>query len=197
MRLLWSSAHASRSRRSKATPCVPIGMTITCGRTSRLNRFLSMPRYDGASRSRMKRRLLMQVLTAHVQGSDASDAIRAWLCLSSATCASSGAGISAPSRGTYSAAFQRKAQLATRQSDRTRSARRLAAHEADILGEPLEDITSQPADPPAVKTTSSREAAEQRQRCEDPAMAPCEAGYVMSCQQLLEGRKSLIDPLRE
>jgi hypothetical protein len=178
-------------------PCVPIGMTVTCGRTSRLNRFLSMPRYDGASRSRMKRGLPTHVLTADVQVSDASDAVRARFCLSSATCASSGAGMSARSRVTHSAAFQWKAQLASRQPDWTRSAYRLAAHEADIVGEPLEDVTSQPADPPAVKTTSSREATEQRQRSEYPAMAPCQAGYVMSRQQLLERGKSLIDSLRE
>jgi hypothetical protein len=32
-----------------------MGITVTCGRTSLLKRFLSMPRYLGASRSRMKR----------------------------------------------------------------------------------------------------------------------------------------------
>lgn len=36
-------------------PCLPIGITVTHGRTSRLKRFLSMPRYFGASRSRSKR----------------------------------------------------------------------------------------------------------------------------------------------
>lgn len=178
-------------------PCVPIGMTVTCGRTSRLNRFLSMPRYDGASRSRMRRGLPMYVLTADVHGSDASDAVRTRVGLSSDTGALSGAGLSAAARVACAAALQRKAHLATRQSDWTRSACCLAAHEAGIVGEPLEDVTSQPADPPAVKTTSSREATEQRQRSEYPAMAPCEAGYVMSGQQLLEGGESLVDPLRE
>ena len=66
-------------------PCVPIGMTVTCGRTSRLNRFLSIPRYDGASRSRIRRGLPTHVLTADVHGSDASDAVRAEFGLSSAT----------------------------------------------------------------------------------------------------------------
>jgi hypothetical protein len=55
LRFLYSSAHASRSTRSKAIPCVPMGMAQRCGRTSRLKRFLSIPRYDGASRNRMKR----------------------------------------------------------------------------------------------------------------------------------------------
>jgi hypothetical protein len=32
-----------------------MGIVVTCGRTSWLKRFLSMPRYLGASRSRMKR----------------------------------------------------------------------------------------------------------------------------------------------
>src|SRR5271169_2926400 len=32
-----------------------MGIANSSGRTSRLKRFLSMPRYDGASRSRMKR----------------------------------------------------------------------------------------------------------------------------------------------
>lgn len=178
-------------------PCVPIGMTVTWGRTSRLNRFLSMPRYDGASRRRMRRGLPMYVLTADVHGSDASDVVRARVGLSSDTGALSGAGLSAPARVACAAASQRKAQLATRQSDWTRSACRLAAHEADIVGEPLEDVTSQPADPPAVKKTFSREATEQRQRSDYPAMTSCQASYVMSGQQLLERGKSLIDPLRE
>ena len=100
-------------------PCVPIGMTVTCGRTSRLNRFLSMPRYDGASRSRIRRGLPTHVLTAGVQDSDAFDAVRAGLELSSATCASSGAGLSAPSRVACAPAFQRKAHLASGHSDRS------------------------------------------------------------------------------
>ena len=66
-------------------PCVPIGMTVTCGRTSRLNRFLSMPRYDGASRSRIRRGVLTHDLTADVQVSDACNAVRAEFGLSSAT----------------------------------------------------------------------------------------------------------------
>jgi hypothetical protein len=90
-------------------PCVPIGMTVTCGRTSRLNLFLSIPRYDGASRSRMRRGVLTYDLTAGVQVSDASEAVRAWLCLSSTMCAASGAGLSAPPCVTSPAAFQRKA----------------------------------------------------------------------------------------
>ena len=48
-------AQESRSSRSNAIPCEPMGITSKSGRTSRLKRFLSMPRYDGASRSRMKR----------------------------------------------------------------------------------------------------------------------------------------------
>jgi len=100
-------------------PCVPIGMTVTCGRTSRLNRFLSMPRYDGASRSRRKRGLPTHGLTADVHGSNASDAVRARLGLSSDTGALSGAGLSSPSRVACAAAFQRKAHLAPRQSGRT------------------------------------------------------------------------------
>jgi hypothetical protein len=36
-------------------PCVPIGTRASSGRTSRLKRFLSIPRYDGASRKRIKR----------------------------------------------------------------------------------------------------------------------------------------------
>jgi len=34
---------------------MPIGITASSGRTSRLKRFLSIPRYDGASRKRIKR----------------------------------------------------------------------------------------------------------------------------------------------
>ena len=41
--------------RSNAMPCVPMGIVVTCGRTSWLKRFLSMPRYLGESRSRMMR----------------------------------------------------------------------------------------------------------------------------------------------
>jgi len=39
----------------KSDPLRPIGITARSGRTSRLKRFLSIPRYDGASRKRIKR----------------------------------------------------------------------------------------------------------------------------------------------
>jgi hypothetical protein len=41
---LYASHHASRSSRSKPTPCPPIGISIRCGRTSRSKRLRSMPR---------------------------------------------------------------------------------------------------------------------------------------------------------
>ena len=153
----------------------------------------------GASRTpTSRRRLLMHLLPAHlIQVSDLHEAVRAGPSLSSATCAASGAGLSAALRFACAAAFQRKAHLATRESDRTRSACGVAAHEVDIVGEPIEDVASQPTDPPAAKTLLSRKAPEQRQRCEYPAMAPREPRHVMGSQELFEGRKSFIDPFRE
>ena len=177
-------------------PCVPIGMTVTCGRTSRLNRFLSIPRYDGASRSRIRRGLPTHVLTAE-QDSEESGAVWAGLGLLSTTMTSTGAGVSAPLRIACAAASQRKAELASRQSGPAWPVRRVAAHGADIVREPLDNVAPQPADPPAAKTLTSREATEQCQRCEYPAMTARQPGYVMGRQQLLEGGKSLIDPLRE
>jgi len=68
-------------------PCVPIGITVTRGRTSRLNRFLSMPRYAGASRSRMNRVLLTQAFMVGRQASGPHDAVCEESVLASATCA--------------------------------------------------------------------------------------------------------------
>src|SRR5688572_12047551 len=44
LRRLYCSTQASSSRRSKAMPCVPIGISVSDGRTSALNRLRSMPR---------------------------------------------------------------------------------------------------------------------------------------------------------
>jgi hypothetical protein len=178
-------------------PCVPIGMTVTCGRTSRLNRFLSMPRYDGASRRRMKRGLPTHVLTAHVQASDPHGAVRAELELPSATCALGGAGLSTSSRGTRPAAFERKVHLATRHSDRKWPTRRPATCNADIVAQPGEHSASRPADLPAAKSLFSRKSPEERQCSERPTMAPRQPRDVMGAQELLIGRKSFIDPLGE
>lgn len=178
-------------------PCVPIGMTVMCGRTSRLNRFLSMPRYDGASRSRIRRGLPTYALTAGIHGSEASDTVQIRLSLSSDTDTPSEAGLSVPSRVACAGAFQRKAHLAPRQSDWPRPACGVAAHEPDIFGKPIKHVASQPADPPAAKTLPSRKAPEQRQRCEYPTMSAREPGNVMGGQQFLKGGKFLIDPFRE
>ncbi len=152
----------------------------------------------GASRTPTNRRLLIQLLPAQfVQVSDSHEAVRAGPSLSPTTCAASGAGLATPPRIANPTAFQRKTHLAARDSDRTGSACRVTTHEVDIGREPLEDVASQPADPPAVKPLPSREATEQCQRSKDPAMSPREPGNVMGGQQLLEGGTFLIDPLRE
>ena len=52
LRLLCSSAAASISRRSNARPCRPTRISVSRGRSSRLKRFLSIPKKDGASRRR-------------------------------------------------------------------------------------------------------------------------------------------------
>ena len=62
-------------------PCVPIGMATRRTRTSRLKRFLSMPRYAGASRSRMKRGIATQGDTAAIQASGQSRAVWSDDCL--------------------------------------------------------------------------------------------------------------------
>ena len=36
-------------------PCLPMGISVRCGRTSALNLLRSMPKYEGASRKRMMR----------------------------------------------------------------------------------------------------------------------------------------------
>lgn len=178
-------------------PCVPIGMTVTSGRTSRLNRFLSMPRYDGASRSRMNRAFPTLVLTAHVQFSDSDNAVQPVFGLPSDTCAISRAGLSTAPCIACAAAFKREAHLPTGHSDGARSARRVAARQADIVRAPVEDVASQPADRAAAESLFSREAADQRKGCEHQSMAPRQPCHVMRGQELLEGGKSLIDPLRE
>jgi hypothetical protein len=120
-------------------------------------------RGGGASPNPTDRRLLMQVSPAEfVQHSNSHEAVRPELRLSPTTCSASGAGLSMPPRVAHPAAFQRKTHLAARDSDRTGTAFRAAAHEVDIGGEPLQDVASQPADPPAVETLPSREATEQR-----------------------------------
>lgn len=181
-------------------PCVPIGMTVTRGRTSRLNRFLSMPRYDGASRSRRRRGLLTHGLTVEVHDTDpsTSDVVRARVDLSSAMWASSRAGLLTPAPVTGpAAASQRKAHLAARDSDLSRSACRVAALETDAVGQPTGDVASQPPDSAAVEAPSSRKAPEQRQRREHPPMPPREARDVMRGQELLKRGRSFIHPLRE
>ncbi len=151
-----------------------------------------------ASRTPGSRRLLRQLLPAQlVQVSDSHEAVRAGLSLSPATCAASGAGLATTPLVTTSAAFQRKIHLAVRESDRTGSACRVAAHQSDIGREPLEDVAAQPADSPTVKTLPLREATEQCQRCKNPTMSPREPGNVMGGQHLLAGGTLLIDPLRE
>src|SRR4029077_35946 len=51
----YASAQASSSTRSNATPRSPIGISRKNGRTSRLKRLRSIPRYAGAWRKRNKR----------------------------------------------------------------------------------------------------------------------------------------------
>jgi len=136
-------------------------------------------------------------LTANVQFPDSGDAVQPVFGLPSDTCALSRAGLSTAPRLARHAAFERKAHLPTRHSDRTRSACRVAARKADIFGEPVEDIAAQPADSPAAKSLLSRKLPEQRQRCDHPSVAPRQAGHLMGGQELLDGGKSFIDPLRE
>lgn len=137
----------------------------------------------GASRGPANRRPLMQASGAQlVQRSDSHEAVRAELSLSPTTCSASRAGLSAPLRLACAAASQRKTQLATRESGPAGPAHRMTAHGADIVGEPLEDVAPQPADPPAAKTLTSRKATEECERCEYPAMTARQPGYVMGGQ---------------
>jgi len=55
LRATYSSTHASSSRRSKPIPCLPMGISVRCGRTSALNLFRSIPTYQGALRNRIMR----------------------------------------------------------------------------------------------------------------------------------------------
>ena len=179
MRRLWSSAHASRSRRSKAIPCDPIGMTVTCGRTSRLKRFLSMPRYDGASRRRMNRGAAAPDFPASVQVGAPHGTGCKELSLSSDMRALERAGLPTASRRARPAAIEWQAYLAPPKVSRSRAAWRQASHRSGILGHPVEHITAQPADPSAMKSTSSRKSAEQYHPEEYPSGAAGKARDVV------------------
>lgn len=73
----------------------------------------------------------------------------------------------------------------------------MATRKADIVGQPIEHVAPQPADPPPTESLLWRKPPEQRQRGHYPSVAPRQARYVMGGQEFLEGGKSLIDPLRE
>jgi len=145
----------------------------------------------------MNRAFPTLVLTAKVQLPDSDDAVQPVFGLPSDTCALSRAGLSTAPRIACAAAFKRQAHLPTGHSDGARSGRRVAAYKADVVGEPVEHVTAQPADPAATEPLSSREAPDQREGCQHQSMAPRQPRHVMSGQELLEGGKSLIDPLRE
>lgn len=175
MRRLWSSAHASRSRRSKAMPCDPIGMTVTQGRTSRLKRFLSMPRYAGASRSRRNRGTPAPTFPASIQLCASHDAVCKALRLTTDMCAFSSAGRRSSSRGAPSAAIERQAHLTAAQVDPRRAASCSAAHPVGGVRHPGEHIAAQPANPPAMQPTPSGKSAEQYHPEEYPSGAAGEA----------------------
>jgi hypothetical protein len=68
---------------------------------------------------------------------------------------------------------------------------------SEVLRQPALDVVTPPANTPTVKSLLRRKAPDDYQRCEHPSMAPRESRYVMGGQELLEGGKSLVDPLRE
>lgn len=115
---------------------------MTCGRTSRLNRFLSMPRYDGASRRRMNRGTAAAVFPVCLQVGAVHSAVCKELCSPSGMRALERAGLSTSSRDAGPAAIEWQAYLTPAEVGRSRATRRAANHKRGILSYPIEHIVS-------------------------------------------------------
>lgn len=176
-------------------PCVPIGITVMQGRTSRLNRFLSMPRYAGASRSRMNRVLLTQAFLAGVQVASSHNAV----CevLASATSAPQRTGMSAPSCRAGSAATERQAHLAPAEVGRVGAVWLPAGQKTAVVGHPIEHVVSQPANAPAVEYALWGESAEYHQPKQSPSRSASQARDVVRAQELIPPGEPLVDPGRK
>lgn len=73
----------------------------------------------------------------------------------------------------------------------------MTSSRAKILGQPVNDVGSQPADAAAMKATFVWKAAEQGKTQHHPAGSACQACDIMRGEELLPVREALVDVRRE